>query len=164
MTKLRFAAAFAAILACGSMANAAGLWPTLPTTNGPLTGNEYVPGDTNLPNGANPQTETIPVPALRAAQYQQSTPVTGFSIAILPGVSVVQVTPAGTLAAGTFVMPNTPVDGQRVKIFTTQTLTSFTLTAGTGQTINGTAVTTLAANASVEYVYQASSLTWFRIG
>ena len=55
-----FAAAGIAALLAGSLALAqssfGGLWNTLPAWTGPLTGNEWFPGDTHLLQGASPQT------------------------------------------------------------------------------------------------------------
>jgi hypothetical protein len=141
---------------------AAGLWSTLPAPVIPMSGAETLPCDTNLANGVPPQTEICTIQQLRGVTYQQSTPVTGFSIAAASATNIVQITPAGTLAAGTVTTPPAPVDGQRFKIFTTQTITALTVTASPGQTIN-TTVTTLAANAGVEWVYEASNSTWYRI-
>jgi hypothetical protein len=94
--------------------------------------------------------------------YSQQTPLTGFSITVPAGASVLQLTPAGTLATGTIITPAAPVDGQRLQIFSTQTITALTITANTGQTLNST-VTTLAANGNVEFIFKASNTTWFRI-
>ena len=126
------------------------------------TGDERVPADTNLPQGRMPQTVFLTVNQMRSTTMQQSTPLTGFSITVLPGTGVVQLTPAGTLAAGTIVFPTSVVNGFRLRIFSTQTITALTLTPGTGQTINA-AITTLAANTAAEYVFQQSNLTWFRV-
>lgn len=183
-------AVLSAPLAIPSPAVAAGLWPGLPVACGvasgtgpgsvanpgtstgitttpagpcPLTGNELIPADTALPQGQNPQTELLPMQAVRGAGgLQQSTPVTAFSIQVLNSTNVLSLTPAGTLATGTILLPLAPQDGQRVRIFDTQIQTALTITPATGQTINGTAITALAANTPIEYIYQASSLTWFR--
>lgn len=52
------AAGLAALLSVSAFAqsNFGGLWNTLPAWTGPLTGNEWFPGDTHLPNGVQPQT------------------------------------------------------------------------------------------------------------
>lgn len=71
MIKLLLAGALA--LASIVPASAAGFFQFPPAggsqypTTLPLTGNETIPADTNLPNGLNPATETITVNALRAA-------------------------------------------------------------------------------------------------
>src|SRR5271166_750388 len=55
-----------ALLYGGEAATAGGNWGTLPPAGGstypntlPLTGNETIPADTNLPSGAQPQSEII---------------------------------------------------------------------------------------------------------
>lgn len=163
--RILFGAAIAAAL-FASPVYAGGLWPTLPSTNGPLTGSEYVPADTGYANGAYPQTEAIPVQVIRASTYQQVTPLTGNTVAANSPTTLLDLTPAGTLAALTVTFPAAPVDGQSFKIFTTQILTALTLQAasGSGQTINGAVTTLGTANTGVEYFYDASAATWYRKG
>lgn len=154
----------AAMAFVATTALAGGSWETLPLLSAPLTGLETVPADTNAAGGAAlPQSARIKVNQMRAALMQQSTPLTGFSITAATGTNVIQITPAGTLAAGTVVFPSTVVDGQRLRIFSSQIITTLTLTPGAGQTIVGGVTTLAAANTSVEYVYQQSNLTWYRV-
>lgn len=153
-----------------ALAASGGLWNTLPTVpnSAGLTGTELVPADTQLPNGANPQTEYIGATQLRAVQYSQQTPVTAFAIVVPQGVGLLQLTPAGTLATGTITFPPNAVDGQQFCIFDTQTQTAVTLSPATGQTINGTALTALTANTRYCYVYAGSTTNagtanaWYR--
>lgn len=155
--KLRHAFIGAALLvgvASASFAAQGGLWNTLPTApnaNG-LSGNELAPADTQLPNGVNPQTEYISATQMRAVGYYQTVPVTAFSITVPNGVQRVILTPAGTLATGTITLPASPVDGQEVCIWDTATQTALTLSANTGQTIAGSAITALTA--ATRYCYQ----------
>lgn len=93
--------------------------------------------------------------------FLQSSPLTGATETLTGASSYdINLTPAGTIAANTVVFPATPQDTQQVAIFTSATITSLTLTPGTATLTGG--VTTLAANASVSYKYQASTTTWFR--
>jgi hypothetical protein len=71
-------------------------------------------------------------------------------------------TPAATIATFTTTMPAAPIDKQEVWISTTQTITTWTLSPNTGQTING-APTTLAENTSVMFRYNLATTTWFRM-
>lgn len=137
----------------------------VPIYTGVLTGNETVLMDTEFGAGLAPQCIAVQSAQLRAKQYQQSSPLTGATVQTLQNVSIVQVTPAGTIAALTWVLPTAPVvDGQVVKLFSTQIITALTINPSAGQTINGAAVTSLAvANTGVEYVYSAASSTWYRI-
>ena len=162
MRLVRSSLSMVALIAAVSAVSAAGVYSTFAPATGALTGNEDVAVDTNIPNGANPQTYDVTVQQLRAAAYQQITPVTGFTATFAGTQSILSLTPAATLATGTVILPAAPVDGQRARIFTTQTITALTISPSTGQTINGTAVTTLSANAGVEYFYQASSGAWYR--
>lgn len=73
---------------------------------------------------------------------------------------VLLINPAGTLATGSVTMPLAPSDGMTVKITTTQTITALTINNNTGQSIVG-AATTLAANASVSYIYRQANATWY---
>jgi hypothetical protein len=92
---------------------------------------------------------------------------TGGSITVGPGanqynVETLALVPAGTIATFTVVFPNYAYDTQRVTIFTGNTITSLTLTPGSGQTISS-AVTTLVANASVSYAYASATAAWNRV-
>lgn len=86
-------------------------------------------------------------------------PLTGFSIT--PVASKTLLNPAGTLATGTITMPASPDDGTVVGVSTTQTVTSLTVSANTGQSINN-AVTTLTAGSTVSYIYRATDKTWYK--
>jgi hypothetical protein len=134
-----------------------------------LTGNERIPADTKLANGASPQTVLIPPAVLNAGPTQYSAPLTGASITVAAGTRQVIVEPAGTIAALTLVMPAATglYEGQRLGFCTTQIITSLTITDGTGATVQGkptaglVPVTTGAASC-VEWVYVASQTKWYR--
>lgn len=152
-------AVFAGLLAAGSLLLAAatvgvpGLFVTSPT------GAEIIRVE-----GSGPQIEVVYLTQLRdTAGYTKQVPVTGATFQTPPNTSVIQATPAGTLAAWTVLTPVSPQDGQRLLIFTTQTVTTFNLTASAGQTVNGNLAGSLAANSHVEYLYSASNSTWDRI-
>lgn len=95
--------------------------------------------------------------------YVANVPLTGFTLTMTPLQSVVSLNPAGTLAAGTIVLPATLVDGKTVGIYTTQTITALTLSTSNTATFTPTAVTTLTANSHVSYVYSVAANTWYRI-
>jgi hypothetical protein len=98
-----------------------------------------------------------------AAGYQKLVPTSGQTLTVNNYVSVVQLTPAAGLSALTFNTPLAPVDGQRLRFFTTQTITTFNLTASAGQTVNGNLGGSFSSNSAVEYLYSASNTTWDRI-
>lgn len=90
------------------------------------------------------------------------TPTTGFSITIADNISTLILKPAGTLATGTITMPATPVDGQNVRITTSQIITALTLSPNSGQSIIA-APTTLGVGQGVGYTYSSSDTTWYRL-
>lgn len=79
---------------------------------------------------------------------------TGFSYTVPINITDLQIIPSATIATGTVVFPVLAncTDGMELVVGTTQTITTFTLTAGTGTTIYG-APTTLAANACVRFKF-----------
>ena len=98
----------------------------------------------------------------------RTTPTTGFTILATPFVDQVHyLTPAGTLATGTFSLPSAAnsQEGQIVRLHSTETQTALTVNVTGGGTINGTAVTALTADTS--YAWQCVSVsgagTWIRI-
>lgn len=116
--------------------------------------------------------------------YAGATLVTGSTITMQTGVLVVN--PTGTLAALTVNLPLNPVDGADASITSTQTLTSLTVNANTGDSIvngNLTAVTALtpaalatagSASATIRYKYTLNGFqpasgaavnprTWIRV-
>jgi hypothetical protein len=97
-----------------------------------LTGNEYIPADTGLPGGQNPQTVTVPVILLGAGNTNYSTPLTGTTVTAAATDSTILLEPAGTIAALTVALPAAAAlkDGQTLRIASTQTITALTLTPG----------------------------------
>jgi hypothetical protein len=91
----------------------------------------------------------------------KQTPTTAFSIAVSPGITQLRLTPAGTLATGTITFPPTPGDQQPFTAMTSQTVTALAVNTSDGTTING-APTTLAANSSIKWIFEADLNTWFR--
>jgi hypothetical protein len=95
--------------------------------------------------------------------YSLQVPASGGSLTIPNGCSSLLLNPAGVLATLTITMPAAPVDGQIVRLATTQTVTALTLNANAGQTISGN-VTTLSATAPASYIYVLSLTKWIKIG
>lgn len=93
--------------------------------------------------------------------YAKYSPITGFSYTFGNTQSFIALTQGTPLTAGTITLAAAPSDGDNACLFTSSAITTLTLSANTGQTINN-AVTTLAANASVCYLYSAANLTWDR--
>jgi hypothetical protein len=100
---------------------------------------------------------------IQASPYTKTVPVTGFSATIGNGINFLILTPAGTLATGTVIMPASPQDGQEVAISSSQAITTLTINGNTGQTVAG-APTTFAANGFCRFKYVLATTTWYRIG
>jgi hypothetical protein len=94
---------------------------------------------------------------------QYAAPLTGTTVQVQNGSTWLILTPAGTLAALTLLMPvlANVVDGQEILISTTQTLTSLTF-SGNGASMVG-APSTLAANGSVRLRFEPVLKTWYKI-
>lgn len=67
---------------------------------------------------------------------------------------------ASTTASATLGFPTSPINGQTLSVTTRSAITTITNSAG-AIPISG-AVTTLAAGATVSYVYQSTANRWFR--
>jgi hypothetical protein len=98
--------------------------------------------------------------------YFVSVPLTGFTITAPSPVTAtfLLLNPAGTLATGTLTMPATPNDGGSFCVMSTQTQTALTVTANTGQTVAGTAVSALTAYVPACWRWWALTSTWSRLG
>lgn len=108
--------------------------------------------------------QQYPSPTLTTNIY---VPTTGFSIAVPTPTTEQQwmlLTPAGTLATGTIVLPlNTATpNGFEVLVTTTQIITTFTLSLNGAAAANG-APTTLAANGFFRVRYVQANNAWYRI-
>jgi hypothetical protein len=102
-----------------------------------LLGNINVSGTEILPNGS------------------QGTPTTGGSVNMAANKRYHYMVPAGTIATYTVNLPPSPVDGQVVALFTTQTITALTIGGQGGNTVT-TTVTSLPANTGVEFMFFSS--------
>lgn len=69
--------------------------------------------------------------------------------------------PSGTVASLTLTTEPAPGDEKKECVLSTATVTSLTLTANTGQTMNGGA-TALVANTPVCWQYSKQTATWYR--
>ena len=86
----------------------------------------------------------------------------GFSYTVASGVQNVILNPSVTFASGTVILPASPVDGMTVTISTTQQITTFTVSASTGQSVSGGfSGTPFQAKTAVSYVYNSTKLTWY---
>jgi hypothetical protein len=142
------------------------LWDTTPTGQEAVNVTAYSPGA---------QIVSVPVASIRDARgYTKLVPTTGNTITVGGAVgcspvsatagncvSVLQLRPAAGLAALTILTPLFPVDGQVMQIFSTAAVTTLTMTAQSGQTLNNP-LTALTANQGGAWIYSASTTTWDR--
>lgn len=100
---------------------------------------------------------------------EANTPTSGGTVSIGSSKqnTTVYLTPAGTLATLTLTLPAevNSRDGQIVRVFTTQQLTSLTVNVSGSGTIQGTTLSTLSANtgAAFQRVSSSSNGTWIRL-
>lgn len=102
-----------------------------------------------------------------AQETQYAAPsATGFSIAIAAGPQSTHLilTPTGTFAAGTLVLPAvaTVVDKQSLTVNSTQVVTALTISANGATAVIG-APTTLAANAFFTLKFDLTTKNWYRV-
>jgi hypothetical protein len=141
-----------------------------PATNAPLSNQSYSGPQGGDGNNHNPQGYGARViQALMDAQdlnlglsqgLYTNVPTTGFALAIPNGYATALLKPAGTLATGAVTLPQTYPQNQDFILTSTQTITTLTLSANTGQTING-APSTLAGNTSVRFRLEGAA--WVRL-
>lgn len=133
-----------------------------------LTGTELLVADTGYSQGQAPQTVYVPLAALGALPTQYATPLTATSVTVLPTTGTMLLDPAGTIAALTVVFPaaTSLIDGQILRIASSQTVTALTITPGTGTTVsNSPSAITISTTApyNYEFIYKASLAKWFRL-
>jgi hypothetical protein len=86
----------------------------------------------------------------------------GFSSIIGNNVTTLLLTPNGTLATGTVVLPATPIDGQIVRVISSQAINALTVSANVGQLIIG-APAAISATSPFAMIYDLASATWYRM-
>ena len=116
-----------------------------------------------MPNGsAGPrQVFILPFKNNLVSGYYTSVPSTGFTYTFGTNVKRANFEPTTTLSTGTVTLPVASDDGREACVYSKNAITTLTLNAGTGQTVND-AVTTLAAAAHACYQFGLSNLTWNR--
>lgn len=150
---------------------------TVPAGPPDLTGAEVVNADTGV---ATPATANVPVPSLAsgvfnyvgsAALQPANLAATGtFTIPNL--VNTVILDPTGTLSSATITLPSAPLDGQILRIVSSQAVTpTLVVTASSAQastlkiknapTALGT--TTATGPWSASFIYNLGQNTWFRL-
>lgn len=93
---------------------------------------------------------------------QRYTPLSGDTILVPTGVTLVKVDLGALIALLNITFPANPVDNQRLTISSRSPITVLNLN-GNGATING-GIATLVANSWARYSYDLASNSWFRTG
>jgi hypothetical protein len=188
------AISIAALLTTTVLAYAAGNWSTLPQVAMPsfcasqstffagqscattvpagpvaLTGSELVPGDTQITNSSPPQTVAIPLPLFDGGVYNyvsgQTTPLSGV-IVIPNNINDEVLDPTTTVTTLSLTMPSAPLNGQKLHITSSHTITALTVSGAAGQTVLSapTALTVSTTGAfGYTYIWAGTTPQWYRI-
>ena len=103
----------------------------------------------------------LSLPGALTTQYAAPS-ATGFSVTVTTGNTWLLLTPTGTFATGTIVLPSTATDKAEVSVNCPQIVTALTVSAG-GTTVTG-GPTALAANGFFTMRYDAATSAWYRVG
>jgi hypothetical protein len=98
--------------------------------------------------------------------YNYQTPATGFNITIGNNIYTQILDPAGALLTGTLTMPSSPGDGQVVRITSTQSISTLTVSPNAGQSIKNAPTSftvSLTGDQGYEFIYRAANTTWYRL-
>jgi len=117
-----------------------------------------------VPQGAaSAKTVTAPLPVVTGVHGYANAlaAVTAWTHTFSNAEEYFMMQPSGTLANGTIITAPSPGDGQRECFFSTQTQSSITWTANTGQTLSG-APTAGVANTPVCMIYDKADAAWYR--
>jgi hypothetical protein len=94
--------------------------------------------------------------------YYQA-PSTGFSITVPYWAENLILHGTATIASGTVTMPAYPVDNQIARIVADQAVTSLTVDANSGQSINGGGAISILANSTLAWRYNAANTVWYSL-
>lgn len=93
--------------------------------------------------------------------YYKSSPATGFNYTFSNNVTWAAFSNTAADSTATITLAPSPSDGARECMFSVGGVSTLTLNANTGQSINN-AVTSLTADVAACYLYSASNTTWDR--
>jgi len=102
------------------------------------------------------------LPGALTTQYSAPS-ATAFTVTVAQGDTWLILTPTGTFATGTIVLPSAPGDKAEVSVNCTQIVTALTVSAG-GATVTGAPTTLAAANAFFTMRFDAATSAWYRVG
>jgi hypothetical protein len=103
----------------------------------------------------------LSLPGVLSTQYAAPS-ATGFTVTVAQGDTWLLLTPTGTFAAGTIVLPSSAADKAEVSVNCTQIVTALTVSAG-GTTVTGAPTTLAAANEFFTMRYDAATAAWYRV-
>jgi hypothetical protein len=104
----------------------------------------------------------LSLPSVLRTQYAAPS-ATAFTVTVAAGDTWLILTPTGTFAAGTIVLPSAPADKAECSINCTQIITALTVSAG-GTTVTGAPTTLAAANEFFTMRFDAATTSWYRVG
>lgn len=104
----------------------------------------------------------LSLPGVLSTQYAAPS-ANAFTVTIAAGDTWLILTPTGTFAAGTIVLPSAPADKAECSINCTQIVTALTVSAG-GTTVTGAPTTLAAANEFFTMRFDAATSAWYRVG
>lgn len=136
---------------------------TVPAGPPSLTGAETFPADTNQTGGAPPATALVTACQLGAGSLRIISPAAGSTSATIANqVCYYVIGGSSTVSAYTLTMPSAPLDGQIFRLSSKPAVTTLTMSAAAGQTLNGAATSASANSAVGAWIYQASDTSWYR--
>jgi hypothetical protein len=103
----------------------------------------------------------LTLPGALATQYAAPS-ASPFSVTVAQGDTWLLLTPTGTLAVGTIILPAAPTDKQEVSVNCTQIVTALTVSAG-GTTVTGAPTALATANEFFTMRYDAATSAWYRV-
>ena len=190
MKKLKIALASFALIAFAGIAigqSGQGYWPSLPvvggasycasTTNGvchstipagptALTGNEGIPANTNLSGGRSPQNVLVTPAALGALplSFATVTTVAPTTVAAVTDGGIIY-TSAATITSANVTLPAGAINGQIYAINSNRTITTLTVAAASGDSINTVLTASTTAPQGYRFVCDKSSgvCVWKRL-
>jgi len=134
---------------------------TVPAGPPSLTGAEKFPVDTGLAGGASPSSAVVTTCQIAGGSYAILSP-NASTATIANQVCYYIIGGTTTYSTLTLTLPSTPIDGQQVRISSTQTVSTLTISGAAGQTVSN-APTSATAGGVAGFIYDAALATWFRI-
>lgn len=132
-----------------------------------LTGNETIPADTNLSNGQQPQTVIVPINLINGNALAMYTGAT-ISQTIPDNIYNIILSHSTTISTANLALPANPIDGQRIRVGTNQTVSTLSVHGGaSGYPLASGTPTVITASTTgsmgYEWVFSATAGKWYRL-